>query len=856
MRATLKLVLIVALLSLSLSGQTPSQTVPDPKTPPVSLPKLTPALWEQYAAYWTAEPGWKTEIHLRNNLPSQTLTVTPTLRAADGTESKLPAVKISPNDVVTVDLGPTITSAAPQLAGGYGSIVLRYTAPVGRALYAAVIVQLPGTPIEFHLDAFPQAPKAMTGGREGIWWLPRDSAKDWLVVANTSDSALAAWLTLYGSSGKAWRQALKLGPRETTRLSVRSLVQQGGLAGSFGGISLDAGPRAADLDSAHFVYDETTGFLALMKMFDRNTNATLSERSLTNSQWTIRAPMLPLMNPDPALALPEGTTLKPAIFLRNASGKGYTAQVTFHWRSGTTTGKSTTAVPLQPYMTTTVDVAALQANGTIPASAQWAYVNVTAPIKPDDLLAVATSFDATGRLGAQTPFTDQAANHWEGGMWEVDPNHDTIIAVGNAGNTASDARITLFYNSGQGKYQIDQTLAQDEQVWLDIGKLVRNQVPDVNGTTIPLTVMSGSYQLKSLTDKPTDGLFEGKLVVDKTYGYAVHGCASCCPEYDPYILADPLNLTMGGSSYQAAWSYDNCSGNTVQLSASNWGTGSAQVATANITSGLVSAVGLGSTTNFASVRTFYPNSRGYCTWSTVQRSSTVNVSPSVTISGPLNVAMRKAGTSQGSNSVQLTATNLNPSGGTFLWSAVSGAGNVQLSGTTSQTVTVQSVAVGTATIQVQYTVNTHSSTAITVLKIQQPGSLGVLSNLTAGINCSSFGGWNYNTQNRQILYDVLDGSGAVLPAANMFVQESLSFISNGCNLISPDQTSGLTNSDGSFPNVDKIQACSPKCPPADKNLNPTGSCTTTTAQTWTANGYTVKSATITQTCPGPPTGVP
>jgi len=109
---------------------------------------------------------------------------------------------------------------------------------------------------------------------------------------------------------------------------------------------------------------------------------------------------------------------------------------------------------------------------------------------------------------------------------------------------------------------------------------------------------------------------------------------------------------------------------------------------------------------------------------------------------------------------------------------------------------------------------------------------------------------------RQILYEVLDGSGAVLPAANMFVQESLSFISNGCNLPNPNQTNGLTNSDGSFPDTDKIQACSPKCLPADKNLNPTGSCTTTSAQTWAANGYTVKSATITLTCPGPPTGVP
>jgi HEAT repeat protein len=204
------------------------------------------------------------------------------------------------------------------------------------------------------------------------------------------------------------------------------------LGGAYGGISIDVASRAADLDSAHFLYDETNGFLALMKMFDRDLNAKLGERTLTHSQWTIRAPMLALTNPDPALGLPPGTTLKPAIFLRNSSAVASSAQVTFHWRSGTAIGKNTVSVSLDPHATSIVDVAALQANGTIPASAQWAYVSIAAPIMPDDLLAVATSFDETGKLGAQTPFTDQASNHWAGGMWEVDPTHDTFKQLGKS----------------------------------------------------------------------------------------------------------------------------------------------------------------------------------------------------------------------------------------------------------------------------------------------------------------------------------------------------------------------------------------------------------------------------------------
>ena len=640
----------VALVSISFSS--PSQTIPFSQRSQQAAAAHTPrpASWEQHAVYWTAEPGWKTEIHLRNNLPSQSLSVVPVLRTPEGTETALPTITVAANDIAVVDIGKAIANRTAQLAGAYGSLVFRYTAPVERALAAAVMIQLPGTPIEFHLDAFAKAPRAMLGGREGIWWLPRESVKDWLVLANTSNSLLSVALTLYESDGNSARQILVLGPRATTRLSVSSMVRQGGLLGSFGGISVDAGPRGADLDSAHFMYDEANSFLALMKMFDRDSNASVSQRSLASQQWTIRAPMLALTNPDPALALPAGTTLKPAVFLRNASPNAYTAQLTFNWRSGTSTGKRIIPVPLQPHATARVDVGALQANGTIPATAQWAYVSISAPIRPDDLLAVATSFDATLRFGAQTPFSDQAANHWAGGIWEVDTNHNTLIAVGNAGNKASKVQIVFHYNSGQSKYLVERTLEPDEQAWIDVGQLIGDQIPDVHGKTLPPSVMAGGYDVDNVTDKPTDGVFEGKLVVDKTYGYAVHGCLTCCPEYDSlYILDDPLNLSVGDSSSQTVWAYDSCHNQTVQLSPLSWDTGNHQVATASV-SGVVTAVGAGSTTDIAQIRVFFPDSRGYCRWSTLPTSGQVNASCAI----PTNFSSTEINLPDGTLSFQYT----------------------------------------------------------------------------------------------------------------------------------------------------------------------------------------------------------
>lgn len=41
---------------------------------------------ESYAPYWTSEPGWTTELQLKNNLFSAPLTVTPVLRTVSGKE--------------------------------------------------------------------------------------------------------------------------------------------------------------------------------------------------------------------------------------------------------------------------------------------------------------------------------------------------------------------------------------------------------------------------------------------------------------------------------------------------------------------------------------------------------------------------------------------------------------------------------------------------------------------------------------------------------------------------------------------------------------------------------------------------
>jgi len=338
-----------------------------------------------------------------------------------------------------------------------------------------------------------------------------------------------------------------------------------------------------------------------MKMFRHDPRTTFASRAFGNvKEWTTRAPMLALSTPDPALGLPTGTTLQPMLFVRNTLAKTVTAHLRFSWRSATGPGKSPPIdLILKANETKVVDVSALQDGKTLPNDANWASVILSAPVLPDDLLAVAASYDRTGRYGAQTPFNDQLASHWEGGKWEVDSTHNSLSTIINGGNKPIVAELTIFYNQGKGEYQIQRQLAPEEQMFVDFGKLVHNQIPDKNGQTLPRDLMSGAYRVRDLTDSAAASLYEGKVVVDRTFGHVSYGCMICCGPTSAAMMYDPLTVSVGGYADQDIQAMDSCTETfgSILDDFPTWWTDNTSIATASY--GGVSGVGVGTTYHHA-----------------------------------------------------------------------------------------------------------------------------------------------------------------------------------------------------------------------------------------------------------------
>lgn len=84
----------------------------------------------------------------------------------------------------------------------------------------------------------------------------------------------------------------------------------------------------------------------------------------------------------------------------------------------------------------------MQKSSVIPPKANWALVTLTTKSLPDEVVAIASSYTDNLRYGAQTPFNDQMTYRWEGGMWEYDAYHDSIITAGNGGTQPIQARFT------------------------------------------------------------------------------------------------------------------------------------------------------------------------------------------------------------------------------------------------------------------------------------------------------------------------------------------------------------------------------------------------------------------------------
>jgi len=424
-----------------------------------------------------------------------------------------------------------------------------------------------------------------------------------LILSNPLNKTVIGTLALSSDLASHRPVALVLTPGETKRLDLRELL---GVSnnGAAGGLRLSL-PGKEPISATQIVFDEITGLAAIMKLFERQPDDQPKSHLL-------RAPMMALSQPDPALAFPAGTQLVPRMFLRNAAPTPIQVTASIDWRNQSAGTLALPSLTFSPGEVRVISLADYQQAGQIPYDANWATLKLAYTGRRADLVAIAISYDKDNRYGLQTPFSEALSHLWVGGMWHVNATHNTLITTGNGGPEATRAEVTLFYNGGKGVYRTEMMLPPGQQLWLDVGHLVRDQVPDSGGHTLPVATMTGSYELRDLDHQLVGQLYEGKLVIDKTYGHASYGCGGCCgytvPEMDPGTFTGGPDVDNDDSIY----STESCGGGNVDVTDAAYDWASSDTAVALLPSPTLHTVAPGTASGSADLELPWDDPRAGC----------------------------------------------------------------------------------------------------------------------------------------------------------------------------------------------------------------------------------------------------
>jgi len=406
-------------------------------------------------------------------------------------------------------------------------------------------------------------------------------------------------------------------------------------------------------------------------------------------------------------------------------------------------------------------------------------------------------------------------------------------------------------------------LAPNQQLWLDLGHLIRDQVPDSDGHTLPPDTMAGSYELRDLDHATVGQLYEGKLVVDKTYGHAAYGCGDCCGYSIPELVPDSYAGPPDDSYDEVMQCTEQCGGEVVDVAdaATNWKSSNTAVAT--LPNSTLRTVASGTTTGSAQITLQGTHPAPQCPTMTYYPTQPVSVTPTVSVS--CDLTDMAVGTFAGSGTCYATGT---PTGGTYTWGANFDDGVTTISlacttgGCTSSdifTAIASSKAEDDTSITVFYTYNGQEADDTSDhITVHQPISLRTNSTtpnyrtttctlpcltnpntgscaVTSGTSC------NYSEPITRRYYSVLDQFGNPFEDVNLGAAPAITESVNASQGTCGGNGVEIASTGGS-PFYDEFGKCDSCCETGGPG------CTSTASQTIFSNGNNVRQENISVTC--------
>ncbi len=474
-------------------------------------------------SYYTLKNNFSTKLLLNNKGPSP-LEVRPTIFAMSGQPFDPPAVTVSGNSYVFVNLADWAALAGPQFQAG--SIQLFHRGKdlvLGSQIY---ITDRSGR-LSFEEKLGEPATSSSTMAA-GVWWLPSPKGAVDLVLSNTTSETMSITATVRGETPKIDKSlTLQLASHETRMLDVKDALigTAPGAMSRFGAISIEYKGRPGGLVVRAMAYEPAVGYSLPIQFSDpmggKSTSLQGAGLRVGKIGRESLAPMVVAYN-----AGDTSTTLNGRVQYTTADGTdgvAYLPQIEL--------GSRTTELidVLQSLRAHNVE------NRITTASLEFEYTG-----SPGRVITSAFSVSERGEHVFRVPLWDIVAQRSATGgyPWYIEGDSSTMVYIKNVTDEERQYTLQLRYDGGVYALGV-QTIAPRHTTAFDIRALRDQQFPDADGNTLPLDAKSGQVNW-SMRGSQNQVLIGRSEQVDLAKGVSSnYACQNCCPDSFDSGWVDP-----------------------------------------------------------------------------------------------------------------------------------------------------------------------------------------------------------------------------------------------------------------------------------------------------------------------------
>jgi hypothetical protein len=855
-------------------------------------------------ALWRTDGSFQSIFMLKNVVEASPIAVTPVLYMADGTEYDLAPVNLDPAGVAVVNINSALQAAPSDILphiSAYGSAAIRFQWGWVNAVYGSIrtsddvksliyLTHLNANATPIHNPATPLTPQVL----EGPWWKQEPGVSGFLALTNTSLNNITANLQVFSPGGSSIvNQSVVLAPHNTNMIDLTAMWNQLPNSPAQGGVRVTYTGVSNAIVANGGLQDESNGYshrLILESMITPTPTTTTASTPTSPASPVVKGSGLtPVPAPtqpqpitydsagmmvgvqDSNMQFPAATSFTPYAVLRNATNHVMVVQLTAnYWNQSNAVDVPLAPVQLAPQDVQQVNLAGMMSQAGISSLNGLLNLRTTFTGFTGDLQEETGSLDQTMSYVFEVPpIREQWTQSKVATYWNTAADTDTMVTLWNYSNQDEDVVLTFFHQEGQ--YKLPIHLAAHASRTMSMAWLIKSGQPDANGNTIPTSIVQGSAKLSGPNGNKDPinvamhiGVFN---VRTGTCSCPCLPCDGCVDSWtDPTSMSLAYDGGLGEMNCMAQWADGSSDNIAYEAGLESEDTSIAHITdTYIIHGGDVGETGIEGwvylnaepdpgASEFASTNISCTGQAGCGTWE-ADYYCDVQVQPGISASSPSVVPLVTGG-STGPNSMTAMATGT-PSGGTYSWATTSS--NVTLTNTTSASVTVTAASAsstrGDTPITATYTLNSVSSSYTLNISVVTPTSLQVASDNTnpTGHTCTTSttaptcaqstypGTVNYTSYCRVRMYNAMDqlSPSQAITGYALDWEESYSPRTGACSQNFTLSTSGANTAQF----TDTWFFCTTTCQAG-------GTCSVSSTQTITVNGFTMPTESVNWTCSG------